>query len=41
MGTKRDSVYVWIDDTDGEAYSPLSFTIIIIRLILLELYMRQ
>ena len=22
---RRDSVYVWIDDTDGEAYSPLSF----------------
>jgi hypothetical protein len=22
---KRDSVYVWIDDADGEAYSPLSF----------------
>jgi hypothetical protein len=22
---KKDSVYVWIDDADGEAYSPLSF----------------
>ena len=22
---KRDSVYVWIDDADGEAYAPLSF----------------